>query len=254
MNGINVTGADGGQWPTTADAKAWAEAWMKINGLNAMPEDVMLGWFANAIMAGFDAGVRRVPNPFADQAAFMLACGQTVGQEDFKQAEMYIDLVKEEHQEWLDASGKVETLDAVIDQIVVLIGYAHSCGWDVEGAWREVMRSNMAKIDPVTGMVKRREDGKILKPDGWTPPVLDAFVEPRIGTITEAAVASSVEVVSNVQPGEVFSTSQVSDSASFAPSEVIERHPTEPLPENAPEGPAEPAPAADATTSEGTSE
>jgi predicted HAD superfamily Cof-like phosphohydrolase len=33
----------------------------------------------------------------------------------------------------------------------------------------EVHRANMAKVDP-DGQVLRREDGKILKPEGWQPP------------------------------------------------------------------------------------
>jgi hypothetical protein len=37
-------------------------------------------------------------------------------------------------------------------------------------AWDEVLRSNRAKIDPLTGAVRKREDGKILKPAGWTAP------------------------------------------------------------------------------------
>lgn len=36
--------------------------------------------------------------------------------------------------------------------------------------WNLVQKANMAKVDPVTGKVKRREDGKILKPDGWVAP------------------------------------------------------------------------------------
>jgi hypothetical protein len=31
--------------------------------------------------------------------------------------------------------------------------------------WDEVVRSNMAKIDPRTGVVNKREDGKVLKPE-----------------------------------------------------------------------------------------
>jgi predicted HAD superfamily Cof-like phosphohydrolase len=47
---------------------------------------------------------------------------------------------------------------------------------DAEGAWKEVMRSNFAKVDPRTGKVTRREDGKVLKPEGWEPPRLERFV------------------------------------------------------------------------------
>jgi predicted HAD superfamily Cof-like phosphohydrolase len=50
-------------------------------------------------------------------------------------------------------------------------------GYDVQKAWDEVLRSNMAKVDRVTGKVNRREDGKILKPEGWTPPDLTKFVK-----------------------------------------------------------------------------
>jgi predicted HAD superfamily Cof-like phosphohydrolase len=46
----------------------------------------------------------------------------------------------------------------------------------VNGAWEEVKRSNLDKIDYETGKVIRRADGKILKPEGWTPPNLESFV------------------------------------------------------------------------------
>jgi predicted HAD superfamily Cof-like phosphohydrolase len=49
-------------------------------------------------------------------------------------------------------------------------------GADAEGAWNEVMRSNLAKIDLESGRVLKREDGKVLKPEGWTPPWLDPFL------------------------------------------------------------------------------
>jgi predicted HAD superfamily Cof-like phosphohydrolase len=76
------------------------------------------------------------------------------------------------------ANDDVEEFDAVLDQIVVLIGYGLSRGWPMNEGWAEVMRSNMAKIDPSTGAVRRREDGKILKPEGWTPPNLADLLNP----------------------------------------------------------------------------
>jgi hypothetical protein len=39
------------------------------------------------------------------------------------------------------------------------------------------MRTNFAKIDAVTGKVRKREDGKVLKPEGWSPPNLEPFVK-----------------------------------------------------------------------------
>jgi hypothetical protein len=116
-------------------------------------------------------------NPFIDQEVFMLACGQTVGERNPVQAALYALLVAEEMAEFLDADPMTtDELDAVIDTIVVLIGYAHSCGYDVSAAWGEVMRSNMSKVDPATGKVIRRADGKILKGPLFSPPDLSRFL------------------------------------------------------------------------------
>lgn len=68
-------------------------------------------------------------------------------------------------------------MDALIDILVVTIGAIHSAGFDAEGAWKEVMRTNFAKIDKDTGKVRKREDGKVLKPVGWTTPDLKPFVK-----------------------------------------------------------------------------
>ena len=42
---------------------------------------------------------------------------------------------------------------------------------------KELMQTNFAKIDKDTGKVRKREDGKVLKPIGWTPPDLKPFVQ-----------------------------------------------------------------------------
>jgi len=111
-----------------------------------------------------------VNNPFLDQAMFMTACGQTVSVDNFDQSVMYLRLIDEEYGEFSEATTEADLADAVIDMIVVLIGYGLSRGWPMQALWDEVMQSNMAKIDPATGKVRRREDGKILKPEGWVPP------------------------------------------------------------------------------------
>jgi len=118
-------------------------------------------------------------NPFRDQEKFMRACDQSVDKFDEKQFSMYIKLIDEEHQELLEATlaeDPVEQLDALIDILVVTIGAIHSMGADAEGAWKEVMQTNLAKIDKETGKVRKREDGKVLKPIGWVPPELAPFV------------------------------------------------------------------------------
>ena len=118
-------------------------------------------------------------NPFRDQEKFMRACDQSVGEVNEKQFDLYKNLIEEEFNELTTAeldNNRVEQLDALIDILVVTIGAIHSMGADAEGAWKEVMSTNFAKIDKKTGKVIKREDGKVLKPDGWTPPNLKPFL------------------------------------------------------------------------------
>lgn len=117
---------------------------------------------------------------FTDQEKFMRACDQTVGSWNETQFNLYTKLIEEEVSElWAaNAEGnKTECLDALIDILVVTVGALHSLGADASGAWGEVMRTNFAKIDPDTGKVRKRSDGKVLKPDGWQPPRLDKYVK-----------------------------------------------------------------------------
>lgn len=119
-------------------------------------------------------------NPFHDQATFMTACGQTVDEFNSKQFDLYCNLIREEVTELTEAKAaedKVESLDALIDILVVTIGAIHSMGADAQGAWNEVIRSNMSKIDPATGKVIKRDDGKILKPANWSPPDLTKYID-----------------------------------------------------------------------------
>ena len=118
-------------------------------------------------------------NLFRDQEKFMRACEQTVDEENISQYAMYLKLIDEEVSELhqaVVANDKVEQLDALVDILVVTIGAIHSAGFDGEGAWKEVMATNFAKIDKETGKVRKREDGKVLKPLGWTPPNLKPFI------------------------------------------------------------------------------
>jgi len=119
-------------------------------------------------------------NPFRDQEKFMKACDQTVEGFNVDQFKLYVSLIDEEFKELnvaINNNDHVETLDALIDILVVTIGALHSLGADGEGAWKEVMNTNFAKIDKETGKVRKREDGKVLKPLRWTPPNLKPFIE-----------------------------------------------------------------------------
>ena len=121
---------------------------------------------------------------FTDVTVFLKAVGQETPSSPQKtvsaQAELYKKLIKEEYEEFWEAeavSDDVEEIDACFDMMWVIIGYMKSRGWDCEAIWDEGAKSNLSKIDPVTGLVKRREDGKILKPEGWKPPDFTKFAK-----------------------------------------------------------------------------
>lgn len=119
-------------------------------------------------------------NPFRDQEKFMRACDQTVDNFNGTQFDMYCALIDEETKELKQAladNDDEEIVDALLDIIVVTIGALHSFGADAEGGWKEVMQTNFAKIDKETGKVRKREDGKVLKPLGWEPPNLKPFLK-----------------------------------------------------------------------------
>lgn len=115
-------------------------------------------------------------NPFKDVERFNSAIGQIPNKANYN---LYLSLIDEEHKELheaVQANDRVEQLDALIDILVVTMGAIRAGGFDGEGAWNEVMRTNFAKIDPFSGKVLKREDGKVLKPEGWKPPQLAKFV------------------------------------------------------------------------------
>ena len=115
-------------------------------------------------------------NVFKDIDKFATACDQPASEANYK---MYLDLITEEFDELQDAvleNDKVEQLDALVDILVVTVGAIRAGGMDAEGAWKEVMDTNFAKIDPDTGKVRKREDGKVLKPEGWKAPELAPFL------------------------------------------------------------------------------
>lgn len=76
----------------------------------------------------------------------------------------------------MEADNIVEISDAMADSIYVIVGAALEYGVPLDRVWAAVQRANMAKVDPVTGKVRKRGDGKVLKPEGWTPPDITAVL------------------------------------------------------------------------------
>jgi len=119
---------------------------------------------------------------FTDVSVFMSAVGQDTPPfvaNESDQSKLYKVLIDEEYDEFIKAwneNDEVEKIDACFDMMWVIVGYMKSRGWDCEQIWDEGAKSNLSKIDPVTGLVRRRDDGKILKPEGWQPPNFSKFI------------------------------------------------------------------------------
>ena len=106
--------------------------------------------------------------------------GQTTRTDNPEQRNLYAKLITEEYGEFVNAyvdGDDTEQLDAVCDLIWVTIGYALSRGWDIKGAFEEVVRSNFSKFDPETGLpIKNPETGKIMKSQSFSAPILTPFL------------------------------------------------------------------------------
>ena len=114
-------------------------------------------------------------NFYADVKEFHQAFGQRVGEKpelpSKEERELRKKLLAEEYTEYVVAEYKndlIEIADALADIIYIACGTAVSYGIPLDRLFAEVHRSNMAKL--VDGKVIRRSDGKVQKPEGWTPP------------------------------------------------------------------------------------
>ena len=113
---------------------------------------------------------------YTDVKDFHRAFGQRIGEvpavpESIDERALRMSLLEEEFDEYLEAEENadiVEIADALADIIYIALGTAVSYGIPLDKVFEEVHRSNMAKL--VDGKVLRRADGKVQKPEGWTPP------------------------------------------------------------------------------------
>lgn len=64
-----------------------------------------------------------------------------------------------------------DVADGLVDSVYVILGAVVALDLPWQELWDEVQRSNMAKVHS-DGSVRRRDDGKILKPEGWKSPDL----------------------------------------------------------------------------------
>lgn len=84
-------------------------------------------------------------------------------------------LIKEEFEELVFATDHEQRLDALADLLYVVYGTAIVLDYDIDGAFREVHRSNMSKLG-ADGKPMYRNDGKVLKGPNYSKPNLKPFV------------------------------------------------------------------------------
>lgn len=101
-----------------------------------------------------------------------------------EEAELHIKMIRDEFEKefvvfWME-QNLVEMYDSGIDLIVYIIGALSHAGFDLEPGFREIMRSNMSKMDPVTKKAIKagpndpsgEPEGKVLKGPFYSPPNL----------------------------------------------------------------------------------
>lgn len=77
-------------------------------------------------------------------------------------------MVNDEMDELMAAQTVTEQADALVDAIYYICDFAVRNGINLDPLFDIVHNANMQKV--VNGKVIRREDGKILKPEGWEDP------------------------------------------------------------------------------------
>jgi len=120
-----------------------------------------------------------------DVEQFMSAADQYIGstphlnENNEAQARLYIDLIDEEFRELCDGFIRRhigDIADGGADLVWVIKGLFTTLGIDFDSVWKEVKASNMSKVSE-GGKIKKREDGKILKPDTYFKPDIDRVLK-----------------------------------------------------------------------------
>ena len=86
-------------------------------------------------------------------------------------------MVNDELDELEEAKSITEQADALVDAIYYICDFAATHGINLDPLFEIVHCANMKKV--VNDKVIRREDGKILKPEGWQNPgpMLEAEID-----------------------------------------------------------------------------
>ena len=120
-----------------------------------------------------------------DVEQFMAAADQYIGatphldENNEGQARLYIDLIDEEFRELCDGFLRRhigDIADGGADLVWVVQGLFTTLGINFDQVWNEVRASNMSKVSD-NGKIKKREDGKILKPETYFKPDIERVLK-----------------------------------------------------------------------------
>jgi hypothetical protein len=120
-----------------------------------------------------------------DVEQFMVAADQYIGatphlnENNEAQAKLYIDLIDEEFRELCDGFLRRhigDVADGGADLVWVVKGLFATLGINFDAVWEEVRASNMSKVSE-SGKIKKREDGKILKPESYFKPDIEKVLK-----------------------------------------------------------------------------
>jgi len=160
-----------------------------------LPDSLMerMGWSENTelVWSETDSGSwvlakkENMMNNQKDVTEFMAAADQYIGttphlnENNEAQARLYIDLIDEEFRELCDGFLRRhigDIADGGADLVWVVQGLFTTLGIDFNKVWEEVRASNMSKVSD-NGKIKKREDGKILKPESYFKPDIDRVLK-----------------------------------------------------------------------------
>ena len=101
--------------------------------------------------------------------AFELGLSNAPTVMDVQERQFRANLLAEEVLEFEEAETLVDQVDAIIDLIYFALGILAGMGVDPIRPFALVHKANMDKLGP-DGTAVYRDDGKLLKPDGWQGP------------------------------------------------------------------------------------
>lgn len=96
----------------------------------------------------------------------------------FKTINSYIHELSEEDLQ----ISRIGVLQALADMQYINTGTSVLLNLPLEQAFQAVHENNMTKIDPITGTILRREDGKIIKPVSYQPLNLKEILDNNVST------------------------------------------------------------------------